>query len=226
MNLKKQYEISNFDAYFCSVMRFFTKRKTIIPRQVLSLSKRKYGKKENLIRYYIHKYLNIQIGKYSYGYEQFFGKQDILKSIGSFCSISGFVVIANGNHPINFVTTHPITYNPEYRMVNRFYSEIFTGSEVTISNDVWIGASVTILPGVKIGNGAVIGAGAVVTKDVPDYAVVIGVPAKIHKYRFSDDIIQALLRIKWWEWPDEKIKENIHLLSSPQEFIAKFDNHK
>lgn len=224
LNLEDQYEISKFDAYFCSAMHFFKKRKNLIPGQVLKVSKKKYGKRENLIRYYVHKYFGIQIGKYSYGYRQFFTKQDILKSVGAFCSISGFVVIANGNHPMDFVTTHPITYNPEYRMVNRYHDEYFTGSEVTIGNDVWIGASVTILPGVKIGNGAVIAAGAVVTKDVPDYAVVIGVPAKIHKYRFSDEIIQALLRIKWWEWPDEKIKENIHLLSSPQEFVSKFDN--
>jgi serine acetyltransferase len=79
------------------------------------------------------------------------------------------------------------------------------------------------LRGAKIGNGAVIGAGAVVTKDVPDYAIVGGVPAKIIRYRFEPEEIEALNRIKWWDWPDKKIKENIELMHNPKKFIKKFD---
>lgn len=79
--------------------------------------------------------------------------------------------------------------------------------------------NVTILPSVRIGNGAIIGAGAVVTKDVPDYAVVVGSPAKVIKYRFSDEEIDILNKSKWWEWPDEKIRANIEKFSNKQEFF-------
>ena len=91
--------------------------------------------------------------------------------------------------------------------------------KVEIGHDVWIGTNVTILPSVKIGNGAIIAAGAVVTKDIPDYAIVGGVPAKVLKYRFSDDEIKRLNQSKWWEWPDEKIKRHINKFSAPEDFF-------
>ena len=75
-----------------------------------------------------------------------------------------------------------------------------------IGNDVWIGSNVTILGGITIGHGAIVATGAVVTKDVPPYSVVGGVPAKVIRYRFSEEKIQELLDEKWWEWNDEKIK--------------------
>jgi len=90
---------------------------------------------------------------------------------------------------------------------------------VEIKNDVWIGANAVILSGVTVGNGAVIAAGAVVTKDVPDYAIVGGVPAKIIKYRFAQEEIEILNQIKWWDWPDEKLKENRHLLRNKELFL-------
>lgn len=85
----------------------------------------------------------------------------------------------------------------------------FKNKLVTIGNDVWIGTRVIIMGGVKIGNGAVIGAGAIVTKDVPDYAIAVGVPAKVVKYRFSPDIIEKLLELQWWNLSEEELKENI-----------------
>jgi len=83
---------------------------------------------------------------------------------------------------------------------------------------------VTILSGVKIGDGAVLGAGAVVTKDIPSYAIVVGNPGRIIKYRFSPETIQKLLKIQWWNWSKEKIQKNIYKLLSPnvEEFINKF----
>lgn len=98
--------------------------------------------------------------------------------------------------------------------------------DIRIGNDVWIGHHATILSGVHIGNGAVIGAGALVAKDVPDYAIVGGVPAQIKRFRFSPQQIEALLKIQWWNWEEEKIKQNIDLLSSEQisPFIQRYSH--
>jgi serine acetyltransferase len=86
--------------------------------------------------------------------------------------------------------------------------------DIVIENDVWIGAKSTIMSGVKISNGAVVGAGSLVSKDVPPYAIVVGNPAKIIKYRFSEEQIQKLLTISWWKWDEQKIKDNAMLMWS------------
>lgn len=82
---------------------------------------------------------------------------------------------------------------------------------IEIGNDVWIGANVTILRGVHIGDGAVIGANTLVNKDIPPYAIVVGCPARVIKYRFEETVIQKLLNLKWWNWTDEKIQRNLAL---------------
>ncbi|MEM7187503.1 MAG: CatB-related O-acetyltransferase [Bacteroidota bacterium] len=87
---------------------------------------------------------------------------------------------------------------------------------ITIGHNVWIGDRVIILPGVTIGNGAIIAAGATVTKDVPAYGIVGGVPAKFIKYRFSEEEIARQEQLQWWDWPLSKMKENLHLLQRPQ----------
>ena len=91
-----------------------------------------------------------------------------------------------------------------------------------IGNDVWIGRNAIILPGNTIGDGAIIAAGAVVTHDVPPYTIVGGVPARPIRKRFSDDIIEKLLEIKWWDWPEEKIVENFEYFYQPEKFAEKF----
>ena len=94
---------------------------------------------------------------------------------------------------------------------------------VIIGNDVWVGMNAIILPGVKIGNGAVIGAGAVVTRSVPPYAVVGGVPAKILRYRYTEQQRAALLKIAWWKWPEKKVKTNASdFYGDVDDFIQKF----
>lgn len=117
--------------------------------------------------------------------------------IGKFCSIANLCTIGAQQHPMNFLTTFP-------------FEEILERTEkkhTFVGNDVWIGAGAVILQGVRVGDGAVIGAGAVVTRDVPPYAIVVGVPAKVIKYRFAPDLIAALLETKWWEFPDFIIRE-------------------
>ncbi|MUH96726.1 antibiotic acetyltransferase [Aliivibrio fischeri] len=115
-------------------------------------------------------------------------------NIGRYCSIGPGVKIGLGVHPIDLISTSPYIYNDTLFKEKR--SEDFKLS--IIGNDVWIGANVLIMGGVTIGNGAIIGAGAVITKDVPAYAVVVGVPGKIIKYRFEEDKINYLNNSEWW----------------------------
>ncbi len=95
---------------------------------------------------------------------------------------------------------------------------------IKIGNDVWIGQNVIILPGVTIHDGAVCAAGAVVTKDVPPYTIVAGVPAKPIKRRFTDEVIEKLLEIRWWDWSDDRINKNLEYFYQPELFVEKFSN--
>ena len=165
----------------------------------------------------------------------------IAKSIGRYCSINGSARIMN-NHPLECVTTHPFLDYPMFMNWENYLqrketladkgtyydnaqyenSPIRKNPSVIIGNDVWIGANVVVLPGVTIGDGAVLAAGAVVTKDVPPYTIVGGNPAKIIKKRFDDEVIDAMLSIKWWEWEHDKIEDNIELFLEPKKFVNNF----
>ena len=128
-------------------------------------------------------------------------------NIGKFCSIARNVDIGGFDHDYKKVTTMP-----EFRfaqMKNGAAPIPDNNEKCTIGNDVWIAAGSQILHKANIGDGAVIGGGAVVTKDVPPYAIVAGVPAKVIKLRFSEELIDELLKIRWWDWPEELILENM-----------------
>lgn len=151
-----------------------------------------------------------------------FGSTKCHVLIGRYCSIGHRVIFEVGlNHDYHCVTTYPFEdferNDPE--AINHAYS--VNRCQIIIGNDVWIGCDVTIMGGVRIGNGAVIGAGAVVAKDVPPYAIVVGNPARVIKYRFESDVIQCLQKIKWWYWPSEEIKKKYPLMKNVTKFLAK-----
>lgn len=160
--------------------------------------------------------MEYEIGEYSYGVPRVVFPQGKLK-IGKFCSISWNVTIyLGGNHRIDWIALYPFAGRehdrwPDVEGIDKY---LITKGDVTIGNDVWIGSDVIILSGVTIGDGAAIGAGSVVTADVEPYSIVAGNPAGLIKKRFSDEDIEKLLEVKWWDWPEEKIRSNVHLLSS------------
>lgn len=160
---------------------------------------------------------------------------DICGKIGRYCSIAPEVKVITGNHPIEkFVSSHPCFYSVEYKSRTSFVSrqkfDEFAYSEgnypVTIGNDVWIGYGARLLQGITVGDGAVIASGALVTKDVPPYAVVGGVPAKVIKYRFTPEQIEFLMECKWWEKDIDWIKERAEMFDDIEKLQNKLNEEK
>lgn len=140
--------------------------------------------------------------------------------VGNYSSIAHEIRFnINLNHDYLSVSTYP--WDTIYG--KKFNYKINRKRQIIIGNDVTIGANVTIMGGVTIGNGAVVGANSLVTKDIPPYAIVGGNPAKIIKYRFKEDIIEKLNEIKWWNWNEKKIRENMDfILGDVNIFVEKF----
>lgn len=176
-------------------------------------------------------------GKYSYGP---LCDHWLVESVGAFCSFAPGTDVVE-NHPINYISTHPfLYYGGETDRIHVKWNELkgqrayFEGimpkgdnyrlHKIKIGNDVWLGRNVLITNSSNIGNGVIAGAGSVITRNVPDYAVVAGVPARIIRYRYSEEEIEALNRIAWWNWSDEKIRENHDdFYLGVKEFIYKYD---
>lgn len=142
--------------------------------------------------------------------------------IGKYCSLAPKVEVITGSHPTrNYVSTHPCFYSILYKSRKSFVSEnkydefayAKPSCPVVIGNDVWVGYGAKILQGVKIGDGAIVAAGAVVTKDIPPYAIVGGIPARIMRFRFTDNDITFLTQLKWWDKDIEWIKNNADYFS-------------
>ncbi len=132
--------------------------------------------------------------------------------IGAYCSISWDVTINAVSHNASLLSTNSFSRRPD---LGGFVSEDSREyTKVEIGNDVWIGAQVIVMPGVCIGDGAIIGAGSIVTRDVKPYEVVVGSPAKHLKWRFNEDVIEGLLKLKWWDWSDELIRKNIRFFQA------------
>ncbi len=152
-----------------------------------------------------------KIGAYSY----VAANTDIENAeIGKFCSIADNCRIGMSGHPLQYISTSPIFTEKRNALQQcwiekDFFEHKSLDERVIIGNDVWIGSHVLIKGGVHIGNGACVAAGAVVVKDVPPYAIVGGVPAKVIRYRFSPEVIGKLLELEWWNFDESKLKNSI-----------------
>ena len=152
---------------------------------------------------------NVVIDSYSY-----IGRNCLVQNaqIGKFCSIANDVFIGLGTHPIHLLSTSTLFYRVRNTLGIKLVEKDLNFDEyqkITIGNDVWIGARAILMDGISVGDGAIIAANAVVTKDIPPYAIVGGVPAKVLKYRFEEEQIKKLVQSKWWEQSIKEIKQQI-----------------
>lgn len=129
--------------------------------------------------------------------------------VGSFCSIAQGLICGSGDHPADFVSTHPVFFSLGKQCGVTFATEALFDErkKIIIGHDVWVGTRVFIRDGVTIGHGAIIAAGSVVVKDVPAYAIIGGVPAKVIKYRFNETEIAQLQALEWWNWDEARLRE-------------------
>lgn len=147
------------------------------------------------------------VGEYTH-HQHYIEISDPGTSVGNFCSIGKDVVLGPGLHPLDLISTHLFPSVGFYGIVapeNRIPEPEY--KPVRIGNDVWIGHRAVVMNGVSVGDGAVIGTNAVVTKDVPPYAIVGGVPAKVIRYRFDEATIARLLALKWWDLPIDWLRD-------------------
>lgn len=145
--------------------------------------------------------------------------------IGKFANIASNVRINPGFHPYEMPCQHHLLYRREmygFGVDDEAFFNYRKIQKVIIGHDVWIGHGAVIMPGIKIGNGAIIGSNTVVTKDVPPFAIVAGVSAKILKYRFPSEIIESIEKIAWWNWSHDEIKDRLGDLKDIREFIYKY----
>ena len=172
---------------------------------------------------------NIIVGEYTY-YDDIDGAENFESHvthhydfigdkliIGKFCAIAKGIefIMSGANHRIDSITTYPFNIMGNgWEKSAPSLSDLKLKGDTIIGNDVWIGQNVTILPAVHIGDGAIIGANSVVVKDIPPYSVAVGNPCEVKRKRFDEDLIEYLLKIKWWDWNAEKIFKNMEALCS------------
>ena len=209
------------------ILRFFLQKEMYVFDQEIDwehiMLEMKDTKVGSNVRIYRPAHINdCEIGDYTYISKN---ANISMTHIGNFCSIGPNLFCGWGIHPTNGLSTSPFFYSTRQQngatLTNK--DKIKERKAITIGNDVFIGANVTILDGVTIGDGAIIGAGAVVSKDIPDYAIAVGCPIKIIKYRFNDDQIAALKRIQWWNFSEDKLQDIEKMFFDIDGFIKKYD---
>lgn len=164
----------------------------------------------------------IKVGKWLNCNSNIFFHPEIQTEVGNYVQIAIGAAIVPNHEIYNRIMSGDLEIDESIENFKRSgYKETDQGN-VKIGHDVWLGQNVIITQGVTIGNGAVIGAGAIVTKDVPDYAVAVGNPAKVIKYRYKKEHIEILKKIEWWNWSKEKIQENYKLFFDIDAFFEKF----
>ncbi len=143
------------------------------------------------------------------GFGSFLGKGSMAKfiTIGKFCNLSWHLSLGGSNHNYKSACMYTDTWWKKTFDVGEGLGPVDINDYTVIGNDVWIGSQANVLRGVKIGDGAVIGASSLVLEDVPPYAIAVGSPARIIKYRFDEDTVSRLLNIRWWDWPREQIRD-------------------
>jgi acetyltransferase-like isoleucine patch superfamily enzyme len=168
----------------------------------------------------------ITMGRYTYGHPRvrWYRGDSCKVRIGAYCAIADDVLMTvGGGHPVDWPSTFP--FRLRLGLPGAYTDGLpATKGDIEIGNNVWVGRGARILSGVHIGHGAVVGAYSVVSKDVRPYAIVVGNPAREARRRFTDEQIDAMLAIAWWDWPEAKVLENIKYLNQPDidEFIKKF----
>ena len=188
----------------------------------LKCSLQNVHKGKNVVLHPLYHLADVNIGDYTY---ISINSNISATNIGKFCSIGPNLLCGWGVHPTDALSTHPMFYsNRKQNGVSLSkYNKLEERKLITIGNDVFIGANVTILDGVSIGDGAIIGAGAVVSKDIPPYAIAVGCPITIIRYRMTEKQIEAMLRIKWWDWNFEELQNIESLFRNIDDFIKKYD---
>ena len=170
--------------------------------------------------------LDCTLGDYSYLERD---SEAIYSEIGRFCAIAAACRINALNHPVERISQHKITYRPnEYftsAKLDKAFRDQRIADKVVIGHDVWIGHGAIILPGIRVGHGAVVAAGAVVTKDVPPFAIVAGVPARFLKWRFAPEIGERIIRLGWWDWDHDRLAQAVEDMRqlSVEEFLARHE---
>lgn len=164
---------------------------------------------------------NVKIGRGTYIAEN---SRISMTTIGNFCSIGPNFICGWGIHPTNGISTAPCFYsrNKQNGMTFSAENKIAERKPIVIGNDVFIGMNVCILDGVTVGDGAIIGAGAVVNKDIPSYAIAVGVPARVVKYRFPQHIVEKLNEIQWWNWDNDKLQNVEKMFFDIEAFVRKY----
>lgn len=184
----------------------------------------------------LYKVPNIHIGKHTYGltaHSIMRPTEQASVKIGNFCSFApGVKILAHVNHPTSIASTYPLKtlfINSRSDQFDKDWTNHDATSKgaISIGHDVWVGLNAIILSGVSIGNGAVIGAGSIVTKDIPSYAIAVGNPAHVIKYRFTVEVIKELEILEWWNLPDKEIESLLpYFYGNINDFLLKLKSRK